>query len=80
MLQFLTNSPRAPIQEVLPDMCETCESSRRDDKFGHDTWLAVVPGMTDGTLLWFCSMTCLRMSPVPTLDDNREPGEPWLKR
>lgn len=62
-----------------PDMCETCESGRREDRAGHDTYVKEYCGFAGlairGVHIWFCSMACLRMSPVPTIDDNIEPGQ-----
>lgn len=65
--------------DKIPDMCEACESPRREDRTGHDTFTKHYCGFAGlahrGIRIWFCSMACLRMSPVPTIDDNYEPGQ-----
>lgn len=61
-----------------PDMCETCESGRREGRAGHDTYMKRYCGFglaIRGVHIWFCSIKCLRLSPVPTIDDGFEPGE-----
>ncbi len=64
---------------TIPDMCETCESARREDRGGHDTYRKYYCGFAGlpirGCRIWFCSVACLRMSPIPTIDDNIKPGE-----
>jgi hypothetical protein len=68
--------------QIETDMCETCESPRREDgkgQWGHHTYAKHYCGFAGlairGQRLWFCSPTCLRMTPVPTIDDNIKPGE-----
>jgi len=64
---------------TLPDTCETCESTQREDRGGHHTYVKQYCGFAGlairGPCIWFCSMECHRMSPVPTIDDNIKPGE-----
>lgn len=72
-----TNCPRPPHE--LPDMCETCESIRTEQRQGgHHTFLAIDWGytLTGETCLWYCSVTCLRMSSVPTIE-HAEQGKLW---
>lgn len=63
----------------LPDVCETCQSTQREDRAGHHTYAKQYCGFAGlairGTCIWFCSEACLRMSPIPTIDDNIQPGE-----